>query len=1360
MKAKTFWLLSVLLFLSNPVFSQVTSSYVFSQAQFATGPSPVSVIVGDFNGDGRLDLAVANASGGSISVLLGKPDGTFAPKMDYATGTTPWSVVAADFNGDGKPDLAVANTNDNTTSILLGNGDGAFQSHIDLPVGLGPRSVAVGDFNGDGKADLAVANQTDNTVSILLGYGNGTFQPSLVFAAGSSPTGVAVADFNSDGKLDLAVATSGTFSVATLQGNGDGTFQAPMDHTAVGPYNSISVAAADLNGDGIPDLAVAATRSGFSSEDYVSVLLGNGDGTFRNSTNYTCVRFVSSIITADFNGDGKLDLVVGTSYGDPQSLSVLINKGDGTFKPHTDYSAGFAPISVAAGDFNGDGKQDLVTANDQDNNVAVLLGTGDGTFQPRSDYATGNSSQGITTADFNGDGKVDLVTADCSENAISVLLAKGDGTFQGRISFATGRCPVGVDAGDFNGDGRMDLAVANQTDVTLSVLLGNGDGTFQLRTDYPVVVAPSAIAVADLNGDKKLDVVVLNDGLVSIFLGTGDGSFQPRMDISNLANGGSMAVGDLNGDGLPDLATTDQSYSGTLAISLGNGDGTFRVVALYTLPFTPDAVTVGDFNRDGKLDLAVAQGTYYGFVSVLLGIGDGTFRAPVQFSTNRYPRSVVTADFDGDGVLDLALGGGGTSILLGNGDGTFQTHMDNGGGTSAITTADFDGDGRQDIAVAAGSFVSVFLNKPAANPIGQPAIRVSPTQITFPPTLLNTTSSPVQVTISNTGTANLEIFDISTQDPFAISNPSSNITSSIAPNTQGTFDVLFRPTTAGPLSGNVTIQSNAPTSLTTISAQGTGSLPPPPPTITSVLFEAIDSVLDPNPNAGGELRIFPDKQGPQDAINRAKVRVKASLTVPLPGVTIFFKSFDVDDPSTDLAPVDPNGHAGDDNRGSPNCGVLTRFAIGSAVCAASTTTDDHGIATVPFEVTMQPGDNFKIVASLDQSYLNTLYVDGIDLKEAGGGLVPLTQRTKMLTVWRRVHVEVDSMGLVQDNVVQRNILQAQTGVQTELSVNQLLTSNGESNNRFANGKITIQGIGSFRVIKSAKDSLTVDGSIRNSMARGRSFALYDDDNFDSSANGDWHGLNGDAGKSVRELPETFSLIQDSDDPSANIFAPAYIRPIYDGGGSRLNNTSNVTFKLNLSDNGLESQLAAFQTSCINDGLTNPGACVERDDFWVVYEQLGYQPATAEDLDPDNESAKSGLTRTFKNETIDDVNCFDANYHEPVGGTGSIIYLETARDQDRILAKQPEYDADGNRMSEAPVHKRTTAHEMGHQFGLDGGETVAKGLPTHGFGIMSSPGFDTKPGIIGLFWEPLSFTPRHLNILRCRQKSPGRGPGDP
>ncbi len=415
---------------------------------------------------------------------------------------------------------------------------------------------------------------------------------------------------------------------------------------------------------------------------------------------------------------------------------------------------------------------------------------------------------------------------------------------------------------------------------------------------------------------------MLNDGLVSVFLGNGDGTFQPRIDSSNgVAYGGSLALGDFNGDGLPDLAITDQSYSGTLAISLGNGDGTFRFLNRYTLPFTPDAVTVGDFNRDGKLDLAVAQGTSQGAVSILLGLGDGSFQAPVQFRTNHYPGSVIAADFDGDGILDLAVGSSSsTSILLGNGDGTFQTHMDHVGGAYALTTADFDGDGRPDLATTAGTtLVSVLLNKRPAqriskppsitsvfpptatqgatipnftvtgsnfdpnaklslsgtgiavnsyssrtatqivasvavaanapvgpqdvvvtNPNGQhgvepsafqvlgvPAITVSPVQITFPPTFINTTSVPVTVTVSNPGTAMLLISDISTQDPFKLQSFSSNITTGIAPNTSGTFDTTFSPTGQGPYSGSVSIISNAPSSPTTVPVQGKGILPPP-----------------------------------------------------------------------------------------------------------------------------------------------------------------------------------------------------------------------------------------------------------------------------------------------------------------------------------------------------------------------------------------------------------------------------------------------------------------------------------------------------------------------------------------------------
>ena len=796
MKTKAFWLLSLLvlsgLLLSRPVYSQ--TSYLFGQAQFATGQGPISVIVGDFNGDGILDLAVANASG-TVSILLGKPDGTFAPRVDYPTGTSPSSVVAADFNGDGKLDLAVTNEFDNTVSILIGNGDGTFQSHIDLPVGLYPISLTAGDFNGDGKIDLAAANSGDNTVSILLGNGNGTFQPQVPYAAGPSPFSVATGDFNGDGKLDLVVATYGAFSVATLRGNGDGTFQAPVDQPVGFAYNPFDVVVADLNGDGIPDLAVASTQSG-SSQDYVSVLLGNGDGTFQSAVNYTCVSFVSSIAAADFNGDGKLDLVVGNGYAD--YLSVFINKGDGTFEPRTDYSAGLIPVSVATGDFNGDGKLDLVTANSQDNNVAVLLGSGDGTFQSHSDYATGNLSQGIVAADFNGDGHPDLATADCGSNTVSVLIGNADGTFQPRLSFAVGQCPVAITAADFNGDGKIDLAVANQTDSTVSILLGNGDGTFQARTDYALPYSAIAIAAADFNRDGRQDVIVLASGGVGVFsilFGNGDGTFQPHTDYGTGTGIGptALTVGDFNGDGIPDLAITGSAYlTGTLAIQLGNGDGTFAarvIIQPFTLLSSPTAVAVGDFNHDGKLDLAIAEGaSQFGRIDILLGSGDGNFQFPMQsFTTALFgAQSVVTADFNGDGILDLAVGSSSMSILLGNGDGTFQTHMDHAGAAYRLVTADFDGDGRPDLAATAGtSLVSVFLNKPPTQRVSKPPSITS----VFPPTATQGQTIP-------TFTANGSNFDPKATLSFNSGNGIVISSQSVIGTTQ--------------ITANITIAGNAP----------------------------------------------------------------------------------------------------------------------------------------------------------------------------------------------------------------------------------------------------------------------------------------------------------------------------------------------------------------------------------------------------------------------------------------------------------------------------------------------------------------------------------------------------------------------
>ena len=364
---------------SNAAFFEVTtgiSSLTMSTSNFVTGVGSNSVVIGDFNRDGKLDLAVANIADNTVSVLLGHGDGTFRPAVNYRAGSglETYSMTVGDFNRDGKLDLAVTEdsgtTNSGSVSVLLGNGDGTFQMPVSYSVGASPTSVAVGDFNRDGNLDLAVANFITNNVSVLLGNGDGTFQSAAEYGTLSSPLSVAVGDFNRDGKLDLVVANSAE------------------------------------NG-GIPG---------------VSVLLGNGDGTFRAAVNYGAGSFPFSVVVGDFNADRNLDLAVANLSG--SNVSILLGRGDGTFQAAVNYGAGSSPQSVAMGDFNGDGKLDLAVANNS-GTASILLGNGNGTFQAPTSYRAALIPVSVAVGDFNGDGNLDLAVADyngSSPASVSVLL--------------------------------------------------------------------------------------------------------------------------------------------------------------------------------------------------------------------------------------------------------------------------------------------------------------------------------------------------------------------------------------------------------------------------------------------------------------------------------------------------------------------------------------------------------------------------------------------------------------------------------------------------------------------------------------------------------------------------------------------------------------------------------------------------------------------------------------------------------------------------------------------------------------------------------------------------------------------------
>lgn len=380
-----------------------------------TGNTPHSLAVGDFNADGFVDLVTANSESNTLTILLGSGNGNFAEAVGspIATGNAPSCVTVGDFNGDGKSDLAVSNFNDSSLIILLGNDDGTFKAAPNSPltVGRAPLSVAVGDFTGDGISDVAVANVVDNTVSILLGKGDGTFSPaarSPIPVVGSSPSSVAVADFNRDGKLDLVVAVVGPNDVTILLGNGDGTFTEAANSTisvGLGPY---SVAVADFNEDGIPDLVTANDTGVNNNPGTVTVLLGNGAGGFSQAPGSPISVGINPLFVAagDFNVDGKVDLAV-TNEND-SSVAILLGNANGTFTavPSLQVPAGRFPLSVVTGDFTGDGASDLVVSNSNLSDGSIMVFTAQNT-QTASATATGVSLPGTGThliaASYPGD---------------------------------------------------------------------------------------------------------------------------------------------------------------------------------------------------------------------------------------------------------------------------------------------------------------------------------------------------------------------------------------------------------------------------------------------------------------------------------------------------------------------------------------------------------------------------------------------------------------------------------------------------------------------------------------------------------------------------------------------------------------------------------------------------------------------------------------------------------------------------------------------------------------------------------------------------------------------------------------------
>ncbi len=646
------------------------------------------IVAEDFDNDGYDDLASVNSVANSITIYGNKGVygplsvssfqlitlGTFTP----ISGTTPYSLTAKDFDGDGKIDLAVTYFNSAFVSVYRNisvPADIQFAAAVNLPCVSKGYDIASQDLDGDGKAEIVVIHQPNpgpgsfSVFQNVSAVGNITFNAVVNYPITRNPQGLNIADINSDQKPDiLIVANSGTIGNALM------VFENKIPAVTLPTITSFAPTSGPIG------TTVTITGTNFSSTPANNIVYFGATRAIVNAATSTQLT-VNVPVGATYQ---PISATINslTAFSSSPFEVTFANGGviDAcSFAAKVDLTAGVGPNSVSIGDFDGDGKSDLALVNTNSSTVSVFRNTSSGAgsinYAAKIDFATGITPLSVSIGDLDGDGRSDLVTANANSNTVSVFLNTSSGvgsiSFASRADFTAGAGSQFVTIGDFDADGKVDLAVANRDVNTVSVIRntssGAGNINFAPKIDFTTGATPQSISIGDFDGDGKTDLAVANantPNTVSVFRNTSSGvgniNYAPKIDFTTGNNPQSVAVGDLDGDGKADLAVANGGSS-TVSVfrntSSGAGSISYAAKVDFTTGVQPTSVSIGDLDGDGKADLATANfgGNTSVFRNTSSGIGSISYAAKVDFTAGVQPTSVSVGDLDGDGKADLAV---------------------------------------------------------------------------------------------------------------------------------------------------------------------------------------------------------------------------------------------------------------------------------------------------------------------------------------------------------------------------------------------------------------------------------------------------------------------------------------------------------------------------------------------------------------------------------------------------------------------------------------------------------------------------------------------------------------------------------